>query len=347
MIIDAHSHVCAAPELYVWKSQLLASRGAHGLKPPKFTPEFVREHAETKKNLKAMDSVGTDVQFLSPRPFQLMHGERPAEIVEAYAAAMHDYIAQQVTLHPNRFQGVCGMPQVSGEPVTIALPELERCVNKLGFIGTLIDTDPGEGDNSTPILSDKYWYPLWEKMVELDIPGLIHSTACRGRESYTQHFISEESLAILSLVNSRVFDDFPTLKIIVAHGGGSIPYHIGRWRADWVLFHGGTVQDFDARLKKLYFDTCLHAKKSLELLIGLVGSKNVLFGTENPGSGSAMNPETGRTFDDIKPVIESIDFLNEEDRKNIFEENARRLFPRLKIPRGVETASKQSSAAGR
>jgi OH-DDVA meta-cleavage compound hydrolase len=159
MIIDAHSHVCAAPELYVWKSQLLASRGAHGLKPPKFTPEFVREHAETKKNLAAMDKVGTDVQFLSPRPFQLMHGEKPAAMVEAYAAAMHDYIAQQVTLYTNRFQGVCGMPQVGGEPVTIALPELERCVKKLGFIGTLIDTDPGEGDNSTPILSDRYWYP--------------------------------------------------------------------------------------------------------------------------------------------------------------------------------------------
>ena len=345
MIIDCHAHVCAAPELYVWKSSLQASRGAHGYKSPVFAPEFVREHAETKKNLKLMDSVGTDVQFLSPRPYQLMHGEKPAAMVEAYAAAMHDYIAQQVALYPNRFQGMCGMPQVGGEPVTIALPELDRCINKLGFIGTLIDTDPGEGDNSTPILNDKYWYPLWEKLVELDIPGLIHSTACRGRESYTQHFITEESLAILSLINSRVFEDFTTLKIIVAHGGGSIPYHIGRWRADWVLFHGGKVPEFDARLRKLYFDTCLHAKKSLELLIDLVGSKNVLFGTENPGSGSAMNPETGRTFDDIKPVIESIAGLTEEDHRNIFEENARRLFTRLKVPRGAEAASRQSSAA--
>jgi 4-oxalmesaconate hydratase len=154
-------------------------------------------------------------------------------------------------------------------------------------------------------------------------------------------------MAVLSLINSRVFGDFPTLKIIVAHGGGSIPYQIGRWRADWILFHGGTAQDFDTRLKKLYFDTCLHAKKSLELLIGLVGSQNVLFGTENPGSGSAMNPDTGRTFDDIRPVIEGIDFVTEEDRRNIFEENARRLFTRLKIPRGAETASKQSPVAGR
>ena len=332
MIIDIHSHVCAAPELYVWKSNLIASRGAHGSSPLKFKDEFVREHSETKKNLRIMDSVGTDMQFLSPRPFQLMHAEKPWRIVEAWAVANHDYIAQQVTAFPVRFRGVCGLPQAAGEPVTIALPELDRCVKQLGFVGTLIDTDPGEGDNTTPTLENEYWYPLWEKMVELDVPGLIHSTGCKhGRESYSQHFITEESLAVLQLVNSRVFDDFPKLKIIVAHGGGSVPFHIGRWQADHVLFHGSTVEDFNRRLKKLYFDTCVHYRKSLELLIGLVSSDNVLFGTENPGSGSVPNPETGRSFDDIRPLIEEIDFLTAKDRQKIFEENARRLFPRLKI----------------
>lgn len=346
MILDCHAHVCAALELYSWKSNLLSSRGVHGLKPLSFSGEFVRDHAETQKNLRIMDSVGTDVQFVSARPYQSMHAEKPASMVEAFAIAVHNYIAQQVAAFPNRIQGVCGPPQAAGEPVTVALPELERCVKELGFIGTTIDTDPGEGDGLTPILSDKYWYPLWEKMVELEIPGLIHSTSCKhGRESYTQHFITEESLAILSLINSHVFEDFPNLKIIVAHGGGSIPYQVGRWRADFVLFHGGKVSEFDRRLRQIYFDTCLHAKTSLELLIRLVGSENVLFGTENPGSGSAMNPETGRTFDDIRPVIESIEWLSQKDRQNIFEENARRLYPRLKVPRGAESASKSASTA--
>ena len=72
------------------------------------------------------------------------------------------------------------------------------------------------------------------------------------------------------------------------------------------------------------------------MLIGLVGSKNVLFGTENPGSGSAANPETGRSFDDIKPLLDGVDSLSERDRRNIFEENARRLFTRLKIARTQE-----------
>ncbi len=79
-------------------------------------------------------------------------------------------------------------------------------------------------------------------------------------------------------------------------------------------------------------------RKSIEMLVGIVGSANVLFGTENPGSGSALNPETGKGFDDIKPVIDSIDFLSDEDRRNIFEENARRLFPRLHVARGKQSA---------
>jgi predicted TIM-barrel fold metal-dependent hydrolase len=336
MILDIHAHVCAAPELYQWKSVLMSARGAHGFNPRRFPGEWVRDHAETKRNLRIMDSVGTDVQFVSPRPFQLMHAEKPVRLVEAWAIANHNYIAQQVAAFPTRFQGVCAFPQAPGQPVTWGLGEMERCVKQLGFIGTLIDTDPGEGDNSTPTLADEYWYPLWEKMVELDIPGLIHSTGCKhGRESYSQHFITEESLAVLSLINSKVLDDFPKLKIIVAHGGGSIPYQIGRWQADYVMKAGGTVEEFNRRLKLLYYDTCLHARKSLEMLIAIAGSANVLYGTENPGSGSAANPETGKSFDDIKPVLDCIEFLSGEDRRNIFEENARRLFPRLRIARAA------------
>jgi predicted TIM-barrel fold metal-dependent hydrolase len=332
MILDIHAHLCAAPELYQWKSVLMSARGAHGFAPKRFPDEWVRDHPDTKRNLRIMDAVGTDVQFLSPRPFQLMHAEKPVKIIEAWAIANHNYIAQQVAAFPARFQGVCAFPQAAGEPIAWGFGELERCVEQLGFIGTLIDTDPGEGDNSTPTLSDEYWYPLWEKMVELDIPGLIHSSGCKqGRETYSQHFISEESLAVLSLINSNVLNDFPKLKIIVAHGGGSIPYQIGRWQADYVMKSGGTVEEFNRRLKLLYFDTCLHARKSLEMLIGIAGSTNVLFGTENPGSGSAANPETGKSFDDIKPVLDSIEFLSAGDRRNIFEMNARRLFPRLKV----------------
>lgn len=341
MIIDIHAHVCAAPELYQWKSLHMSARGAHGYAPKKFADEWVRDHPDTKRNLKIMDSVGTDVQFLSPRPFQLMHAEKPVKMVEAWAVSNHDYIAQQVKAFPTRFQGVCAPPQSPGMPISFGFPEIDRCVKELGFIGLLIDTDPGEGDNSTPTLGDEYWYPLWQKMVDLDLPGLIHSSGCKhGRETYSQHFISEESLAVLSLINSSVLEDFPKLKIIVSHGGGSIPYQIGRWQADYVMKAGRPIAEFNQRLSMLYFDTCLHAKRSIEMLTAIAGSRNVMFGTENPGSGSALNPETGKPFDDIKPVIDSIAALTDEDRRSIFEENARRLFTRLSIPRAQEAASR-------
>src|SRR5688572_5704789 len=126
MIIDIHAHVCAAPQLYRWKANLLASRGVppHGFTPEKFSDEFVRDHPETKKNLRIMDAVGTDVQMLSPRPFQLMHAERPVRIVESWAMGNHDYIAQQVAAYPTRFRGVCALPQAAHEPVAIGFPEL-------------------------------------------------------------------------------------------------------------------------------------------------------------------------------------------------------------------------------
>ena len=86
--------------------------------------------------------------------------------------------------------------------------------------------------HETPPLGDRFWYPLYEKLVELDIPGHIHSTACRSeRLTYSLHFINEESIAMVSLLNSSVFTDFPTLKLMLSHGGGAIPYQYARFEA--------------------------------------------------------------------------------------------------------------------
>lgn len=337
MIIDIHAHVVAAPQLYAWKAQLFSNRGCYGYVAPNISEELIRDHPETRRHLEAMDKVGTDIQFISPRPYMQMHAEKPAQMVHYWTRGQNDYIAKAVKVHPNRLRGVCALPQPAGQPIGESLEELRRCITELGFVGTLLDTDPGEGDNQTPTLGDEYWYPLYEELVKLDVPALIHSTGCKhGRETYSQHFISEESLAILSLCNARVFLDFPKLKIIVAHGGGSIPYQVGRWRAErsrpTMSRNVPLKESFDDSLKRLYFDTCLHNRNSLRMLIDLVGSERVLFGTENPGSGSAPDPETGRAFDDIKPLIEEIPSVCAEGRRRIFEDNARRLFTRFQTP---------------
>ena len=81
-------------------------------------------------------------------------------------------------------------------------------------------------------LGDRYWYPLYEKLCELDVPAHIHGTGSRSERSpYSVHFINEETIAVFGLVNSTVLQDFPKLKIIVSHGGGAIPYQLGRFEA--------------------------------------------------------------------------------------------------------------------
>lgn len=326
MIIDAHGHVMAPPELYAYQAMLLASRGHHGKQSPGISDERLEQ--ELQPHLDLLKKVGTDVQFISPRPFTMMHSQHPPKIVRWYIEAANDVIARQVALHPTELRGMCGLPQSPELPIQECLDELDRCVNDLGFIGCLLNPDPSEGTDTVPPLGDPYWYPLYQRLVELDVPALIHSAGCRnGRESYSNHFITEESIAVLSIIESNVFDEFPDLKLIVCHGGGSIPYQIGRWRAH----HRRTFDEhFDDRLRQLYFDTVLYSREALDLLFKTVGTDRCLFGTETPGSGSAEDPETGRWYDEIKPVIESIEWLTEGDRKAIFESNARAVFPRFK-----------------
>jgi 4-oxalmesaconate hydratase len=231
-------------------------------------------------------------------------------------------------MFPDRLRGVAGLPQYRDASPENCLEELERTVNELGFVGCLLNPDPTEGDATPPPgLGDPFWYPLYKRMVALDVPALIHSaSSCCPRESYTLKFINEESIAIISLLESRVFEDFPKLRIVVAHGGGAIPYQMGRFRA-WTL-RRKEPETFDQKLRKLYFDTCNYSKDSLELLFRTVGVDRCLFGTESPGTGSVHNPETGFDFDDLKPLIEQIDWLSDDDRHAIFEGNARKVYPR-------------------
>jgi 4-oxalmesaconate hydratase len=278
-------------------------------------------------HVELLQSVGTDVQLISPRPYQMMHSETPERIVRWFTEATNDVIAQTCRLFQGTFRGVAGLPQSArAGTVTNCLEELERCVKELGFVGCLLNPDPTEGEGPPPPgLGDEYWYPLYEKLVQLDVPALVHSAGCRSpRESYSLHFINEESIAIMSLMTSRVFQDFPALKLVISHGGGAIPYQIGRFRAARNRRPGR--ETFDDSLRRLYFDTCVYSNASLELLFHVVGADRCMFGTERPGTGTVADPATGTDLDDLKPVIEGIVSLSADDRRKIFEGNARRVY---------------------
>lgn len=332
MKIDVHGHVTAPDALYAWKANILAHRGAHGVRPPSVTDDAIREawlapHPSfgNVSHFDHIDGAGIDVQLISPRPYQMMHSERPALLVDAFTEAVNDMIYRSGQLFPGRFKGIAGLPQSPDTDVAAWTTELRRTVTELGFVGALLNPDPHEGLAQPPALGERYWYPLWEVLCELDVPAIIHSAGCRppSREPYSLHFIQEETIAVWSLLSAKTFEDFPDLKIVVSHGGGAIPYQVGRFLPTAGRYGGGSYID---KLRKLYFDTCLYTQDAIELLVRTVGVDRCLFGTEKPGTGSQINPETGGWYDDIHTLIEQVTWLDDGDRTALFEGNARTLF---------------------
>jgi predicted TIM-barrel fold metal-dependent hydrolase len=333
-IIDCHAHVSAPTELWAYKAGLLSHRGSHGRGKVNVSDDEIRAAVEKKvfeggdrSHMAFLNEVGTDVQCVSPRPFQMMQSEKPAKIVQWFTEETNNIIYRQTQIYPDRFVGIAGLPQPCGEPLTLAIAELDRCVKELKFKGCLLNPDPYENSGTkAPPMGDRYWYPLYEKLCELDVPAHIHAAGSRSpdREPYTLHFVNEETTATYGLVMSNVFKDFPGLKIIMSHGGGAAPFQLGRFEAVSARNPKGPL--FSEAMRNLYYDTVLYTEDALRLLVKTVGVDRCLFGAECPGVGSARNPHTHRTYDDIAPYIKDADWLSDADKSAVFADNAVKVF---------------------
>ena len=333
MIIDCHAHVSAPAELWAYKALITSHRGAHGRGKVSVSDDAIRESVEKEKfhesdhsHMEYIDLVKTDIQLLSPRPFQLMHSEKPSKVVQWFAEECNNMIYRQTKLYPNRFIGVAGLPQPAGEPLDMAISELDRCVGQLGFRGCLLNPDPYENSGvEPPALGDKYWYPLYEKLCEMDVPAHIHGTGSRSvREPYSLRFINEETTAVYGLLSSEVYRHFPDLKVIVSHGGGAIPYQIGRFAAP--TLRRSKSEWFTERIKNLYFDTVLYTPEAVEFLIKVVGVDKCVFGAECPGVGSSVHPVHGHHMDDVAKYVKNVSWISEVEKEKILYENAIELF---------------------
>ena len=205
--------------------------------------------------------------------------------------------------------------------------ELERCVRELGFIGCNLNPDPSGGYWTSPPLSDRQWYPLYQKMVELDVPAMVHvSASCNPNFHGTgAHYLNADTTAFMQFLTSDLFKDFPTLRFIIPHGGGAVPYHWGRYR--------GLAQDLkrpppEELLKNVYFDTCVYHLPGIELLFKVVPAENILFGSEMFGAVRGIDVRTGQYYDDTKRYVDAL-ALSEADRQRVYSANARRVYPRL------------------
>jgi len=334
MIIDCHGHYTTAPkQLETWRQ-----RQVDALNNPAAAPKLselvisddeIRETLEGAQ-LKIQRERGTDLTIFSPRASFMAHHIGNAITSSDWSHICNDLIYRVCQLYPKNFAAVCQLPQSAGVPPASCIPELERCVNELGFIGCNLNPDPSGGHWKDPPLTDRWWYPLYEKMVELDVPAMVHvSTSCNACFHTTgAHYLNADTTAFMQFLTSNLFKDFPTLKFIVPHGGGAAPYHWGRFR--------GLAQDMklpplkEHLLKNVFFDTCVYHQPGIDLLLKVIPADNILFASEMVGAVRGVDPESGHYFDDTKRYIDAATTISAEDKKKIFEGNARRVFSRLR-----------------
>ena len=220
-------------------------------------------------------------------------------------------------------------PQSPGAPPANSIPELRRCVEELGFIGCNLNPDPSGGYWTDPPLTDRYWYPLYEKLVELDVPAMVHvSASCNPAFHFTgAHYINGDTTAFMQFITADLFKDFPTLRFVIPHGGGAVPYHWGRYRGLAQDMGKPTLQEH--LLKNVFFDTCVYHQAGIDLLTRVIPADNILFASEIVGAVKGIDPETGRYFDDTKAMIDKVDWLSAADRDKIFHQNVYKVYPRF------------------
>jgi 4-oxalmesaconate hydratase len=332
MIIDCHGHYTTAPAaLESWRDRQLAglADGNRTLPTPapQITDDQLRETIE-KGQLRIQQARGSDLTIFSPRAAGMAHHVGDQKTSEDWSRVCNDLIYRVSEMFPKNFIGVCQLPQSPGVDPRNCIPELERCVNELGFVGCNLNPDPSGGWWKEPPLTDKWWYPLYEKMVELDVPGMIHvSSSCNPCFHATgAHYINGDTTAFMQLIQGNLFKDFPTLKFIIPHGGGAVPFHWGRYRGLAQMLKKPLLTEH--LLKNVYFDTCVYHQPGINLLAQVIPVDNILFASEMIGAVQGVDPETGFEYDDTKRYIDNL-AVSAEDKKKIFELNARKVYSRL------------------
>lgn len=258
--------------------------------------------------LKEMDQFNVDVQVLSTVPVMFSYWAKPENTVKVSKFLNQD-IAEQCEKHPKRFVGLGTIPMQS---MKHAVEELEYCVKDLGLRGVQIGSHFGKVN-----LDNEELYPFYQKALELDASIMVHPWDMMGKETMPDYWLpwlvgmpAETTRAICSMIFGGIFDKFPGLKVLFAHGGGSFPGTIGR------IEHGFKVRpDLCAiHIKKspreyldcFYIDSIAHDPKALTYILDLMGPERVALGTDYPfplgelEPGKLIESRTPNLTDEVK-----------------------------------------------
>lgn len=322
-IIDFHGHIVNPKIFELTKKHTLHARIGLGNKTSlgaaNRSQETMLRMVDNKARLKDMDRMGVDMQVISPSLIHHNTTWADGETAHNIVRQANDSVAEAVDQYPDRLAGLGIVPL---QDPARAVRELDRMINRLGLKGVEVPTILGGLE-----LGDKKFHPFWRKAEKLDVPIFIHP-AGNSDERLRKHGLAftvgqpyEEALAMSSLIYEGVMDKFPKIKILVAHGGGYLPYYAGRQdNAYRNKSDGGKLKrNISGYIKRFYYETVVFNVDMLEFLATKTSNSHIIMGTDYP-------------FGEKKPYefVRSAKKLSKSDQDAILGKNAARLL-RIRI----------------
>jgi aminocarboxymuconate-semialdehyde decarboxylase len=326
--IDLHNHVIPRtiidavrkrPEIYAKDKVKIEQEGDQILLvvgTKKFPMQ--RELYDADAKVDAMERKGVHVSMISPAPLVFFYGLGANEGLEA-ARIVNDGVAQMVAARPDRLRGMATLPMQDPDA---AIVELERVVRDYGFRAVELGTAIGDVELSDPRLR-----PVLRRIQELKVVLFAHSnvmgTSGRLDCFYLTNLIGnplDTTIMVGKLMFSGALDELPELRILLAHGGGFVPYQIGRFE------HGHTVRADTAAvtqtkplamLKRFWFDALTHHPLATRHLLNIVGSERVVIGTDSPYDMGEERPIE---------MLDAVPGLTPTEREDVCYRSAMRLF---------------------
>ena len=294
----------------------------------RISDDELRESIESNQ-LRLMRERGLDLTIFSPRASFMAHHIGDFEVSSTWAAICNELCYRVSRLFPDHFIPAAMLPQSPGVDPATCIPELVKCVEQYGNVAINLNPDPSGGHWTSPPLSDRHWYPIYEKMVEYDIPAMIHvSTSCNACFHTTgAHYLNADTTAFMQCLTSDLFRDFPTLRFVIPHGGGAVPYHWGRFR--------GLAQEMkkpllkEHLLRNVFFDTCVYHQPGIDLLDARDSGREHPVRERDDRRGARHRSRRPATISTTPNATSRPPRIDPAQRQLIYEGNARRVYPRL------------------
>jgi aminocarboxymuconate-semialdehyde decarboxylase len=324
--VHAHTHVAAVDQLVAGKPglthELEAAPRVLGVASVERNRELFLEqwrHALSDVDARrlTMNRSGIDVQVVSVTPLQY-HAWADRGLATDIVAATNESVANLVTKDPSRFSGLAA---ASLQHPDLACAQLTHAMTALGMRGVEVPTRAGNLDFSAPELEE-----FWSTAEALGAVIFIHPWGCTLDERLAPFYLgnvvgnpTETTVALSHLIFGGVLDRHPGLKVCAAHGGGYLPYYIGRSDHAWTVRPEArtTERPPSEYLAAMWFDSLVYRSDTLRALIDTVGARRVVLGTDYPYDMGVDDPIA--RLDDVAG-------LSDDDRSAILGGNAIELF---------------------